>query len=494
MTCPTVIRVTTGTGPPGIGLPAGTADAGKFVRKAGSTPYAYELVSQEQVNNNLGTAASRDVPATGDASATQVVLGGDSRLSNSREWSAPTVDQPTAEAGISTVRAAFTPQRVFQAIAAHQAANTGTVGRAVAAAATQAEGRLALGLGSSATTDATAYATSAQGAKADSAVQPAVLNSGLAAKADLVGGLVPTSQIPSIALVKYLGIVTNQSAMLALRGQEADWCIRSDTSTEWVLVANDGSNLSDWIQMPTGVSPVSSVNGQTGSITLGTGNIAESSGNLYFTAARALSAALTNFTAGIGTVTASDSILSAIQKLVANDATRAIAGAIGSSGLTMTTNRILGRNTANTGAPEEFTPIGLAFSGSSLTTLSDLIIPVTDEISTITASTSVAKVTIPYWPRATVLTDLLIWAVGAAPTGASMQFDWKVGGTSIYSTLPTISAGSTNSTASAGTYSTTFTSSGSTIAVGSKVEIYVTQVGTGGGVCLKVVAPTKRNG
>jgi hypothetical protein len=49
MSCPTVIRVTTAQGPPGIGLPAGGADAGKFVRKAGSTPYAYELVTPDAI-------------------------------------------------------------------------------------------------------------------------------------------------------------------------------------------------------------------------------------------------------------------------------------------------------------------------------------------------------------------------------------------------------------------------------------------------------------
>ena len=38
----------------------------------------------------------------------------DSRLSDSREWTAPTVTQPVAEAGTSTARLAFTPQRVRQ--------------------------------------------------------------------------------------------------------------------------------------------------------------------------------------------------------------------------------------------------------------------------------------------------------------------------------------------------------------------------------------------
>jgi hypothetical protein len=70
----------------------------------------------------LGTVASRDVPATGDASATQVVLGGDSRLSNSRTptahtqaWSTIT-GTPTSVAGygitdaLSTDAAASTYQ------------------------------------------------------------------------------------------------------------------------------------------------------------------------------------------------------------------------------------------------------------------------------------------------------------------------------------------------------------------------------------------------
>jgi|694.fasta_scaffold135816_2 hypothetical protein len=58
MSCPTVIRVTTGTGPPGIGLPAGTADAGKYVRKAGSTAYAYELVTPDQVGLPQGLSST----------------------------------------------------------------------------------------------------------------------------------------------------------------------------------------------------------------------------------------------------------------------------------------------------------------------------------------------------------------------------------------------------------------------------------------------------
>jgi hypothetical protein len=145
------------------------------------------------------------------------------------------------------------------------------------------------------------------------------------------------------------------------------------------------------------------------------------------------------------------------------------------------------------------TPLGLAITGPNLATLADLVIPLSDETSALTASVSVAKVTIPYWPRATVITDLPIWAVVTAPTGAALQFDIQVNGTSIYlpasgGTYPTIPAGSTNSTASAGTFTTAFAAS-PTIAVGSSVAFFVRQIGGGvAGINLKVALATRRAG
>ena len=54
---------------------------------------------------------------------TNAVGTSDSRLTDSREWSASTVSQADAEAGTSTTRFAYTPLRVFQAIAAWWAAS-----------------------------------------------------------------------------------------------------------------------------------------------------------------------------------------------------------------------------------------------------------------------------------------------------------------------------------------------------------------------------------
>jgi hypothetical protein len=122
-----------------------------------------------------------------------------------------------------------------------------------------ATGRASLELGSAAQAATTDFAT------------PAALASGLAGKADLVGGVVPSSQIPSIAISDYLGSVSSQSAMLALTGQRGDWCIRTDggSAGAWILAGEPSSLLANWVQIPMPAVPVQSVNGQVGVVTLG---------------------------------------------------------------------------------------------------------------------------------------------------------------------------------------------------------------------------------
>lgn len=99
------------------------------------------------------------------------------------------------------------------------------------------------------------------------------LVSALAAKADLVGGVLPTSQLPSIAVVDFLGSVSTQTAMLALTGQKGDWCIRTDVGQTFVITGSDPTQLASWTAMPIGVSPVQTVNGQTGTVVLGKADI-----------------------------------------------------------------------------------------------------------------------------------------------------------------------------------------------------------------------------
>jgi hypothetical protein len=328
-------------------------DAGKIVRKLGSTPYAYELVQPDAANGSFVQSVSL-APPSGWSSSTANTNG-----SVTLTLSLPTGYSLPSNASQGQWDTAYSLRGQWTGAATGLNAATG---------------RASLGLGSAATTDATAYATPAQGAKADAAVQPAALTSALATKADLVDGVLPTSQIPAIALVQYLGSVASQAAMLTLRGQGGDWCLRIDgQAAEWVIVANNGASLSDWVQMPTGSAGVSSINGQTGAVTLGTGDLSESGGNLFFTAARAIGAALTGFTPAAGTVAATDSILQAIQKLATGTFTAlsattslllpstagTLAGHIYRSG-----NRLFYRDSSNT---EQ----GILYGGGNLALIAD---------------------------------------------------------------------------------------------------------------------------
>jgi len=97
----------------------------------------------------------------------------------------------------------------------------------------------------------------------------ALLNATMATKADLVGGKIPTSQIPSIALGTALS-VNDEAGMLALtttQVQPGDIAIRPDGT--WMLVSASPALLASWKRLSAAAGSVTSVNGQTGLITLG---------------------------------------------------------------------------------------------------------------------------------------------------------------------------------------------------------------------------------
>lgn len=114
------------------------------------------------------------------------------------------------------------------------------------------------------------------------------LTASLAAKADLVGGVVQTSQIPALAITEFLGTVASQSAMLALAGDRGDWCIRADSGTVFILNADDSSLIASWTEVEYPSNPVSSVNGQTGVIVLGASDVGADPAGTAATAIAAL--------------------------------------------------------------------------------------------------------------------------------------------------------------------------------------------------------------
>lgn len=81
------------------------------------------------------------------------------------------------------------------------------------------------------------------------------------------GGKLLGAQVPPQAILDVFD-AASQSAMLALTAQKGDLARRTDTSTTYVLTANDPSVLANWKPLPTPPDAVSSVNGQTGEVSL----------------------------------------------------------------------------------------------------------------------------------------------------------------------------------------------------------------------------------
>jgi hypothetical protein len=79
----------------------------------------YHTTARAAAASPVQSVAGRTGSITlGVSDVSGAVASSDSRLSDSREWSAETVDQLEAEAGTSTTRRAWTAQRIVQAIAA----------------------------------------------------------------------------------------------------------------------------------------------------------------------------------------------------------------------------------------------------------------------------------------------------------------------------------------------------------------------------------------
>jgi lysophospholipase L1-like esterase len=98
--------------------------------------------------------------------------------------------------------------------------------------------------------------------------------------AQLVGGKVPSGQIPSLSWVRSHA-VANQAAMLALTGVAAgeDLALRQDGAGTFLLTGADPSQLASWTLLPSPTDAVVSVNGRTGAVVLAAADVgADASG------------------------------------------------------------------------------------------------------------------------------------------------------------------------------------------------------------------------
>ena len=90
--------------------------------------------------------------------------------------------------------------------------------------------------------------------------------------------------------------------MLALSAEEGDVAIRTDNGKSYILSSNSPATLADWKEITAG-GAVTSVNSQTGNVSLSTSDIGEGT-NKYFTDVRAQTAVVVSDQASTSTTQA----------------------------------------------------------------------------------------------------------------------------------------------------------------------------------------------
>jgi len=80
-------------------------------------------------------------------------------------------------------------------------------------------------------------------------------------------GKVPSSQLPDVA-ISHTFVVASQAAMLALAADTGDVAVRTDVSKTFILTAEPATTLGNWQELLTPTDAVTSVDGQTGNVSL----------------------------------------------------------------------------------------------------------------------------------------------------------------------------------------------------------------------------------
>lgn len=78
---------------------------------------------------------------------------------------------------------------------------------------------------------------------------------------------IPTSQLPALAITDTF-VVASQAAMLALTAEVGDVAVRTDLNRSFILKTAGASTLANWQELLTRSDAVTSVNGQTGVVSL----------------------------------------------------------------------------------------------------------------------------------------------------------------------------------------------------------------------------------
>lgn len=127
-------------------------------------------------------------------------------------------------------------------------------------------------LGSAAFVDTSAFATAAQGVKADTAIQSTEKGAANGVASLGADSKIPSSQLPSIAITDVF-VVGSEIAMLGLTAQKGDIAVRSDLEKTYALSAEPASTLANWVLLRTPTDSVLSVAGKTGVVSIVKGDV-----------------------------------------------------------------------------------------------------------------------------------------------------------------------------------------------------------------------------
>jgi hypothetical protein len=141
------------------------------------------------------------------------------------------------------------------------------------------------------------------------------------------GGKIPSSQLPS-SVMEYKGTwnaSTNTPTLADGIGDNGDVYLTTVAGSQDLGSGSITFAAGDWVvyngsiwEKSINSNAVVSVNSQTGVVVLDTDDVSEGGSSLYFTNARVLAAVLTGFTSGAGAISATDTVLTAMQKADGN--------------------------------------------------------------------------------------------------------------------------------------------------------------------------------
>ncbi len=178
---------------------------------------------------------------------------------------------------------------------------------------------------------------------------------------------IPINQLPALAITDTY-VVADEAAMLALTAERGDTAIRTDVSKSFILQTEPASTLANWKELLTPTSPVQSVAGKTGAVTLVAADVGLGSVNNTADAAKVVASAAKLTTArtialsggAVGTATAFDGTANISIAVTSLDAT-ALTGtaAVNTTGNAATATKLQTPRTIN----------GVAFDGTANVTI-----------------------------------------------------------------------------------------------------------------------------